>query len=93
MAPDRRQGDPVAHGEVVWRRRRSRAAPRPGVDEDPADPVGPLDGRDLEDPADHDVAQPLADVLDRLDDEPEVVERGAQRPDVVGERERSHGAS
>ena len=46
----------------------------------------PLIGADLEHPADHHVVQPLADVLDRLDDEAEVVQRVAQHPDVVGER-------
>jgi hypothetical protein len=45
----------------------------------------PPDLVDLEHARHDDVAQPLADVLDPLDHQAQVVERGTQRPDVVGE--------
>ena len=59
---------------------------RAGIDDDQADPVGALDGPDLEHSAHHDVAEALADVLDALDDQPQIVEGGPQHPEIVGER-------
>ena len=82
---DRGQRDPVPHLEVVGAADDLDRLLEAGVDQDAPDLVGALDGRDLEDPADHDVGQPLPDVLDALDDQSEVVERGAQHPDVAGE--------
>ena len=82
---DRSEGHAVPHREVV-RPAHDLQRLGPGIDDDAADLVGTLDRVDLEHPADHHVAQPLPHVLDPLDDQPEVVERVAQCPDVVGER-------
>ena len=84
--PDRRQRHPVPHLEVGGAAHDLERLRPAAVDDGEADLVGALDRADLEHPADHHVAQPLADVLDRLDDETEVVQRVAQHPDVVGER-------
>ena len=83
--PHRRQRDPVPHREVV-RPAHDLERLRPGVHQHPPDAVRALDRADLEHPADHDVTQPFADVLDPLDDQPQIVERGPQFPDIVGER-------
>ena len=61
------------------------SGPCPGVDDDAADPVGPLNGIDLGDQAHHDVFEAFADLLDPLDHESQVIERGDQDPGVVGE--------
>ena len=67
-------------------RTRSRAAPPPASTTTRRMRSAPSMASISEHPAHHHVAQPLADALDPLDDQPEVVERVAQRPDVVGER-------
>ncbi len=64
-----------------------------GVDDDQADPVGTLDGTNLEDSAHDDLAQALPHVLDALDDEPEVVERSPQQRRGRRGTGRNHGAS
>ena len=50
-----------------------------------ADAVGPLNGGDLGDPGDDDVSEPLPHPLDLLDHQAQVVERGHEHPDVIGE--------
>ena len=57
-----------------------------GIDDHSANLVSALDGRDLLDLGDHDIVQPLAHDLDVLDDETEIVKRGAQQSHVTGER-------
>ena len=49
-----------------------------GVDDDQANPVGAVDGVNLVDARHDDVAEAFADVLDPLDDEPKVIQGGAQ---------------
>ena len=76
---DRGQRDPVAHREVVGaaddlERVRRRHRPRPGGS------CRRLRWRRSRAPGDHDVVQALAHLLDRLDHQAQIVERGAQRP-------------
>ena len=82
---DRGQRHPVADREVVRPADDLERRPAPASTTTRRIRSAPSIGVDLGDAADHDVLEPLADVLDRLDDQAEVVERGPQHPDVVGE--------
>ena len=74
---DRRQRDQVPNLEVP---RSAHHLDRTvaGIDHHPADLVGPGDAGDLVHPGHHDVGQALADALDLLDHQAEVVEGGGQ---------------
>ena len=81
---DGSQGHPVANLEIEGAADDDeRTLAR--IDDDAADPVGSLNGIDFGDQAHHDIFEAFADLLDPLDHESQVIERGGQNPGVVGE--------
>ena len=83
---NRRERHPVPHLEVGRTADDLEWLRSAAIDDGEADFVGTLDRADVEHPSHHHLAEPFADVLDRLDHEPEVVQGVTQCPDVVGKR-------